>query len=581
MKMKKLITCLLLILIGGCFLSIRAARYYFRPLSKPFDDIARRFNQLDQENRRSDMDSADLTKLDALAGKQPQLRARSLYWHVRMNQIDAQPEKCIQLLRQARRLCQPGYDYDQAVILYQLAGNYERLGKYLLCYTYCRQAIPVFTKVGDHFFLGNTYLLLVQMYLDIDDKVSARQNLVLAKEHYQKAAFPLNRIYFFESMLTDNIQEKMKLDKKSIASGANDWALTIQVYADLSELQLATGHPLKATAACDTAFRILKNHQPDNIFFRCLLSISRAKIFYHQKEYARVISLLESLKPMAGRMEGEKFMQEVYHYLWLSYDRLGEQQKAYSMLVYYQQEYERNTEILRSRDVSKAQARDEILRQNDRMKLLEKDAQLKTNYFYLVLLAFILVVIIGVALAFYFRQRYRFRKLENEQLRETLRQEALIYSVNRKNFEEDIRKKECEISSNTLLLANKNEVLKQISDITNKFSEEGMIPRSYVQQVNRVIGESLKNDDEWSRFKLHFDAVHPNFFVRLKEICQELTENDLRLCAYICIGIRPKQIAEMLSVSPDSVNSNRYRLRKKFGLQRNESLDDFIRKVGK
>ena len=124
-------------------------------------------------------------------------------------------------------------------------------------------------------------------------------------------------------------------------------------------------------------------------------------------------------------------------------------------------------------------------------------------------------------------------------------------------------------------------MLKQISDITNKFSEEGMIPRSYVQQVNRVIGESLKNDDEWSRFKLHFDAVHPNFFVRLKEICQELTENDLRLCAYICIGIRPKQIAEMLSVSPDSVNSNRYRLRKKFGLQRNESLDDFIRKVGK
>lgn len=36
----------------------------------------------------------------------------------------------------------------------------------------------------------------------------------------------------------------------------------------------------------------------------------------------------------------------------------------------------------------------------------------------------------------------------------------------------------------------------------------------------------------------------------------------------------------MLSVTPDSVNSNRYRLRKKFGLSRNESLDDFIRKLG-
>ena len=220
------------------------------------------------------------------------------------------------------------------------------------------------------------------------------------------------------------------------------------------------------------------------------------------------------------------------------------------------------------------------MRQNDKLKLVEKDAQLKTNYLYLALLAIVLVLFVGLALAIYYRQRFRIRKIENEQLRENLKQEALIYAVNRKNFEDDIRQKESEISSNTLLLANKNEVLKQISDITQQFSNDGLIPRSYVQQVNRVIERSLKNDDEWQRFKTHFDAVHPNFFLKLKEACPELTENDLRLCAYICIGVRPKQIAEMLSVTPDSVNSNRYRLRKKFGLSRNESLDDFIRKLG-
>ena len=49
-------------------------------------------------------------------------------------------------------------------------------------------------------------------------------------------------------------------------------------------------------------------------------------------------------------------------------------------------------------------------------------------------------------------------------------------------------------------------------------------------------------------FKLHFDSVHPGFFVKLKEISAELTENDLRLCAYVRIGIRAKQIAGMLSV---------------------------------
>lgn len=179
----------------------------------------------------------------------------------------------------------------------------------------------------------------------------------------------------------------------------------------------------------------------------------------------------------------------------------------------------------------------------------------------------------------YFYQRYKIRRIENRELRNSLRQEALIYSVNRKNFENDMKQKDCEISSSTLLLANKNEVLQQISDITKSYYDEGKIPAEFVDQVNAVIADSLKNDDEWQRFKLHFDSVHPNFFIKLKEQSAKLTENDLRLCAYINIGMRAKQIAEMLSVSPDSINTNRYRLRKKLGLQRGDSLDEYLRKI--
>lgn len=169
--------------------------------------------------------------------------------------------------------------------------------------------------------------------------------------------------------------------------------------------------------------------------------------------------------------------------------------------------------------------------------------------------------------------------MENRELRNNLRQESLIHNMNLRNFKRDIKQKECEISSSTLLLANKNEVLQQISSITKKFSDNGKIPKEYVEQVNAVIGDSLRNDDEWQRFKLHFDSVHPEFFIKLKAKCSELTENDLRLCAYIRIGMRAKQIAEMLSVSPDSVNSNRYRLRKKLEISKGESLDDFIRNI--
>ena len=258
---------------------------------------------------------------------------------------------------------------------------------------------------------------------------------------------------------------------------------------------------------------------------------------------------------------------------------MGNIQAAHKYLKLYQAEYERNDREVRKQDVPKAKARDAIARRNDIIKLLEQDAELSRRYMYMMIMAFVLVLIVSIGIFVYFFQRYKIRKIENRELRNNLTQEALIYSVNRKNYERDIKQKECEISSSTLLLANKNEVLQQISDITKRYSDEGQIPHEYVKQINDAIGDSLRNDDEWDRFKLHFDSVHPSFFIKLKEASKELTENDLRLCAYIRIGMRAKQIAEMLSVSPDSVNSNRYRLRKKFALQRSDSLDEFIRKI--
>ncbi len=245
----------------------------------------------------------------------------------------------------------------------------------------------------------------------------------------------------------------------------------------------------------------------------------------------------------------------------------------------YQEEYERQNDEIRRQDVPKARAREAIARRDDTINLLEKEAELSRVSMFTAILFTVVVVLAAVILIINLHYRNKRKEAENMELHNSLRQEALIYSVNRKNFEDDIKQKNCEISSSTLLLANKNEVLQQISDITKKYSNGGKIPIEYVKEVNDVIGDSLKNDDEWQRFKLHFDRVHPDLIVKLKDASSKLKEYDLRLCSNIRIGMRAKQIAEMLSVSPDSVNSNRYRLRKKLGLKRMDSLDDFIRNI--
>lgn len=547
--------------------------YRFKPVDKKADGISRRLYQMDFANRRDEINPKCLDSLDEM-GKNSSLKqvaVRAVYWRVRMNQLHAQPSVCIPLLKKAIGMCNPDYSYDLALLKYQLAGNYERIGNYLKCYMLCGEAIEGLKDAGDDYFLGNAYLLMAQMFADINDLQSANEQLQLCKTCYEKCGYPLNRIYFFEALLLDN-PHSLDLYKKSVATGGRDWGMTIQALSHISHIFLQKHQCDSAAYYVKLSDKVIRRYCPRNILFVTMLNISKVSVLYAQGKYKEALDRLEHIHRVKSQIKDETFMLDVYLYLWKVYDKLGDKDKSYDYLKQYQHEYEMNSIELRKQEVPKMRACQAIQK-------IEKEAETSRNYLYGIILIFIIVVLIVIVIFVYFYQRYRIRRIENRELRNNLQHESLIYSINRQNFMRDIEQKDREISSSTLLLTNKNEVLKQISDITKMYSDNGQIPIEYIRQVNEVIGDSLKNDDEWSRFRLHFDSVHPDFFNHLKNTCSELTENDLRLCAYIRIGMRAKQIAEMLNVTPDSINSNRYRLRKKLGLIHGESLDDFLRNV--
>lgn len=574
----------ILILLTATIVSVVQAKgydYRFAQIDPQFDSIAAILSKYDFENQRELIQKEQTTALWRIAERNndDQLRSRAIYWKVRATQMKASPQQCIPLLEKAKSLCKASFDYDRASIDYQLAGNYERTTHYLKAYDLLQEAIPVFQHHGDHFMTGNAELLLAQLFIDINDPDNAKEPLRRAKEEYSKAGFRSGRIFFFEASLDDG-GHKLQLFRRSVESGGyQDWGMTLQAMNSISNIFVDRNEIDSAAKYSAMSLDLLKRKDPDNTFFATLVAICRAKVLLAQGHTDEAILLLSHEEAKKDMLCGERFLADIYELLWQANEKKGRRDDAYKYLKLFMKESERVDKEIRRQDIPKKRAREAIARRNDTITLLEKDAELSRRRVYLMILAMAVVVIAAVALIVVLWQRYKIRKMENRELRNSLQQEALIYSVNRKNFERDIKQKECEISSSTLLLANKNEVLQQISDITKRYSSEGKVPIEYVQQVNEVIGDSLKNDDEWQRFKLHFDSVHPNFFVKLKECSQELSENDLRLCAYIRIGMRAKQIAEMLSVSPDSINSNRYRLRKKLGLQRGESLDDFVRKV--
>ncbi len=141
----------------------------------------------------------------------------------------------------------------------------------------------------------------------------------------------------------------------------------------------------------------------------------------------------------------------------------------------------------------------------------------------------------------------------------------------------EIDSKNRELTSNTLIIAKKNAILKELSDQIEALENSGSIGDKDSDQLKSHIKTQMLADDEWQYFKLHFEKVHPNFFVTLKELYPNLSETELRLCAYIRIGMSAKEIAQMLSIQPETVNTSRYRIRKKIKLATGESLENYLR----
>lgn len=101
-------------------------------------------------------------------------------------------------------------------------------------------------------------------------------------------------------------------------------------------------------------------------------------------------------------------------------------------------------------------------------------------------------------------------------------------------------------------------------------------PQMKLQNQN-VIDEvinTLKNNvegDNWKEFELRFEEVHGGFMKKLNEKFPDLTQNEKRLCAYLRLNMTTKEIASLLYLSIHSVDSARYRLRKKLNLTNSDT----------
>lgn len=154
---------------------------------------------------------------------------------------------------------------------------------------------------------------------------------------------------------------------------------------------------------------------------------------------------------------------------------------------------------------------------------------------------------------------------------------------NRLEFEQEItrnklNKNKLELVSKTNFIAQRNTSLDSLKQKIIK-NKKGNDPEKISLKIEKEINKIIGSEKVFKNFESQFTEVYPNFFKTMVLKYGKLSQNDLRLCAYIKMNQSINQISQITGVSIRTVETQRYRLGKKLKLLKSEDLNSVIMSI--
>jgi len=131
------------------------------------------------------------------------------------------------------------------------------------------------------------------------------------------------------------------------------------------------------------------------------------------------------------------------------------------------------------------------------------------------------------------------------------------------DLQQQLEANQRELASTTLYVQQKNALLAELKTQIKELAAPGAGQPKELAGIKSLLQSSLYLDEDWGRFKLHFEQVHPRFFEDLQARYPALTSHEQRLYSYFHIQLSTKEIAALLNIDPASVRRAKTRLYKK------------------
>jgi tetratricopeptide (TPR) repeat protein len=473
--------------------------------------------------------------------------------------------------------------WQQLGLLFYHQGNYTQATRYLL------QAQKTFreTKETDRLArnlneLGTVYYYNRQSALaqkQFDEALAiyrrARNNRGIAQTYgnighlYEKKG-DLNQAFRYQRLALRSYQ------------AANDQSGLAKIYENIGSIYEDMARYDSAGYYYQRAFAI-SNQSQDEIGKLEIIN-NLGDIYRKTGQYRPALTVYRQVVQLA-QQKGEKYqVNGAYRDLGKTFQLLNQHDSAYHYFELSHDLTDRIYATENNRQIALLQTLYEVEQKDSEITRLGAEQRI-TNIL-TVTAVLILLLIGGLALVTISRQRLKIQNeqalnQQNQQIFQTQNELMQAELANKQLAEENLRYqlelKGKELTSHTLHLIQKNQVLEELrTDLSDILKDDKRDQRKQLKQLVQKIGQSFNQDKNWDDFRATFDQVHPNFFSTITRQFPDLTATDLRLIALLKMNMGSADVATMLAISTDSLRVSRYRLRKKLGLAEGESLSTYI-----
>jgi tetratricopeptide (TPR) repeat protein len=444
-----------------------------------------------------------------------------------------------------------------------IAGVYYERGNLSKAINYVYKALGLYEKDGDYEGIASCYnnigllykrdrkyskaianyykgLNLVEEHQLQNNKISFYTNLGISYRYLNKTD---SSYYFQKKAITECIRANAKSD---LASN----------YLNMAKLFSFNFHQKdSAEYYFNKALNLAEVSHPSLI--PTILS-SQGKMYYMAGDYDNAIKKL-NLALSNGIKNKNLFDKEfALYYLYKSF----QEKKQFSDALKYLEDFIDVQDSINYNEaqirINKLQEKYENEKKQIKIEQLEYEQKLNKKTNLLLIFSIILITIIfGILIRNLLRQRKRSR-------------------LEREHIENDLQLKNKQLTSQALMMMQKNKLLNDILNSLSEVKNVGLETNKEIRDLKYKLKRSMHSEKDWDLFKQYFELVNKDFFDKLKQINSNITPAELKLSALIKLRFNIKETAALLNISQGSVKSSRYILRKKFGLNRQDNIYDFL-----